>query len=123
MSEDIQSIETDIFEKVDEMLADTGKIPTQTAFRLTLQLQKQTAEAVNRLVEHVRIQNSRISKLEAKTSELMNKNIINWVLDNPKMALFYLVVFIMFTDVVVDKISSADSLAMLLALGRKILGL
>lgn len=123
MADDIQNIDTDIFEKVDEMLADTGKIPTQTAFRLTLQLQKQTAEAVNRLVHHVNVQNSRISKLETQTSDLINKNIVKWVVNNPKMAVFYFFIFTLFIDVVVDQVSSADSLQMLSALVKKFLGL
>lgn len=123
MADDIQNIDTDIFEKVDEMLADTGKIPTQTAFRLTLQLQKQTAEAVNRLVQHVNIQNSRISKLESQTNDLINKNIVKWVVNNPKMTVFYFFLFTLFIDIVVDRMSSVDSVQMLSALFKKFLGL
>ena len=119
----IETVETGMFEKVDELLSDTGKIPIQTALRLTLQLQRNTADAVNKLVDHVRIQNSRITKLEAKTNDLQHKSIIDFVQVNPKLSIMYLVLFILTIDITVDKISSVASADVLLSVFRKWLGI
>jgi hypothetical protein len=123
MSEDIHNIETDMFDKVDELLADTGKLNIQTALRLNLSLQKQTAEGVNNIVNHIKVQNGRIAKLEAQTSELMNKNIINWVIKNQKLSVLYFFLFVLFIDIIVDRMSSANSLEMLNAVIKKFLGI
>ena len=119
----IETVETGMFEKVDELLSDTGKIPIQTALRLTLQLQRNTADAVNKLVDHVRIQNSRITKLEAKTNDLQHKSIIDFIQVNPKLSIMYLVLFILTIDITVDKVSSVASADVLLSMFRKWLGI
>lgn len=124
MADDIiETVETGMFEKVDELLSDTNKIPIQTALRLTLQLQRNTADAVNKLVEHIRIQNGRIAKLEAKTSDLQHKSIIDFIQNNPKLSIVYLVLFILTVDITVDHISSIASADVLLAVVRKWLGI
>ena len=124
MSDDvIETVETGMFEKVDELLSDTGKIPIQTALRLTLQLQRNTADAVNKLVDHVRIQNGRIAKLEAKTNDLQHKSIIDFIQVNPKLSIMYLVLFILTIDITVDKVSSVASADVLLSVFRKWLGI
>ena len=124
MSDDvIETVETGMFEKVDELLSDTGKIPIQTALRLTLQLQRNTADAVNKLVDHVRIQNSRIAKLETKTNDLQHKSIIDFIQVNPKLSIMYLVLFILTIDITVDKVSSIASADVLLSVFRKWLGI
>ena len=120
---ELNEIDTSVFGKVDELLADTGKIPTQTAFRLTLALQRETAEAVNKLVQHVKEQNGRISKLESANTELQQRNIITWILGNPKTSVVYFFAFVLLLDVIVDKFQSADSLYILGALIKKALGL
>lgn len=109
-----------MFEKVDELLADTGKIPTQTAFRLTLALQRETANAVNKLVEHIKIQNGRIYKLETSNQDLSNKNIINWILLNPKKATMVFFIFVVIVDILVDHFSSVDGINALLSLLKRI---
>lgn len=123
MVDEIHTLETDMFEKVDELLADTGKISIQTSLRLSLQLQRTTAEAMNSIVNHIKIQNGRIAKLETQTKELSEKNIINWILQNPKLSVLYFVLFVLFIDVMVDSLTSANVIGILVSAGKKLIGL
>jgi hypothetical protein len=123
MADEIHTLETNMFEKVDELLADTGKISIQTSLRLSLQLQRTTAEALNSLVNHIKIQNGRIGKLEKEVTDLRNKNIINWITANPKSAIMWFVVTFFSLEALAHEFTTSENIAFVLGVLRKWAGL
>lgn len=123
MTTDISRISDAVINEIDELLEDTNKIPMQTVFRLNLSVSKEMTLALNRLIVHVNEQNDRIATSENKIKELQQNNIIGWVKGNPKLSFIYLFLFILLTDITVDKLSSIDSLSVVLAILKKWLGI
>jgi hypothetical protein len=119
----LDTLDEGIIETVDKLLEDTDKIPTKTALSLNLAMTSRSYKAINQLIARVEVTNGQVGTIKADIAELQKKNIINWMGKNPKSFIMVFVAFILFTDVVVEKISSADSWAFIVAVGKKWLGL
>ncbi len=119
-------VDTTLLDEISDLLKDTGKLPAMTAQRLQLGISLQIANAMNDLkrsmddlVEQKKIQNGRVSKLEARTDALEANNILFWVKKNPRSAFMLGFVFVVLLDVMVDSMSSINVLELI----RKLAGL
>jgi hypothetical protein len=129
--ERIAQLDEEYAKKVDEILeGDTDKVPMRVQISLTMAMQSQILRALNRVNASVNqvmdkqdIANGRTGKLESEIIELKKKNIINWVILNPKSAIMWFIVSFFTLEVVAHEFTSAENIAFVLGVVRKWLGL
>lgn len=110
--------------KVEEILeGDTDKVPVRVQIGLLLAMQSQSLRALNSLIDRVEIANGRTAKNESEIVNLKSKNILMWVEKNPRGAIILTVLTILFIDILVDTLNSANTLQVLSVFFRKWLGI
>ena len=109
--------------RVEEILeGDTDKVPVKVQIGLMLAMQSQLLRGMNGLIDRVEIANGRTSKNESEIDKLKSKNIIMWMDKNPRAAIIVTVLTILFIDLLVDTMDSANTLTVLIAFFKKWLG-
>jgi hypothetical protein len=129
--ERIAILDEEYAKKVDDILeGDTDKVPVRVQIGLTLAMQSQTLRAINRLgvglngvMDRQDIANGRTAKLENEIVELKKKNIVNWIVSNPKSAIMWFIVSFMALETLTHEITSEDNIAFVVGFLRKWLGL
>ena len=119
----LNELDETIVDEVDKLLEDTDKMPLKTGVSLNLAMTSRSYRAINQLIVHVKETNGQVGDLQKRVKELEKKNLINWVGNNTKTAMLIFLSFIFVTDIIVDRISTADSFNTLMIIVRKYLGL
>jgi hypothetical protein len=124
-------IDEEFAKRVDEILdGDTDKVPMKVQVGLILAMQSQILRATNSVVEGLvgvqdrqDIANGRTGKLEIEIVELKKKNIINWIIINPKSAVMWFIVSFVVLETLAHELTSGDNIAFILGVVRKWAGL
>ena len=87
----------DTIKEVKALLQDKGAIPTKTALRLSLDLQKQIYE---KLEEHEEKQKEYQRITDESIKRLERNSILLWVQSNPKTAAFLLTLYLIISALV-----------------------
>jgi hypothetical protein len=127
----IQLLDEEYAKKVDDILdGDTDKVPMRVQISLTLAMQSQILRALNRVSYGVNqvmdkqdIANGRTAKLENEIIELKRKNIVNWIILNPKSFIMWLIVSFFALQVAAHEMTSLENIAFVIGVIRKWAGL
>ena len=77
-----------------------GAIPTKTALRLSLSLQLQIFEAQAEQDKEIKKQYIEISTLEKRLKKQEDTNLVLWIQNNPKLAIFLVSLYLIIASLI-----------------------
>ena len=120
---ELNKLDEGVLDKVGAWLDQPEKMTTRMGLQLLVEMMSNVYQGQNDIIEHINKQNGRIGTLESEVKDLKGKSIVNWVEGHFKTSVLIFLGFIVFMDVIVDKVSSSNAIAMLGAFLKKWAGL
>ena len=130
MAQKVPKIDDEFAKRAEEILVDTDKVPTRIQISLILAMVNQihrgvgnVTDGINGVIDRQDVANGRTTKLENEIVELKKRNIVNWIMVNPKSAILWLFVSFLAMETLAHEMTRTNNVNFIISVVRKWLGL